>query len=131
MAKCMGVGRGLQDITGVQRQPWGRGAGSGTGGGWGGGDDQVIALSNTGNTCLKRSNGRDRLGVPVRKMALRLRLTADTAASVCLASGGLSLVRRVWLSSAMMIFHAFDAKQCCSSITPNNAQHCSDLSTML
>ena len=66
-----------------------------------------------GSTCLKRSKGRERLGVPVRKIALRLRLTADTAASVCLASGAFSLVRRVWLSSAMMIFQSLDAKQCC------------------
>ena len=64
-------------------------------------------------TCLKRSKGRDREGVPVRKMALRLRLTAETAASVCRASGGFSLVRRVWLSSAMMIFQPLDARQCC------------------
>ena len=65
------------------------------------------------STCLKRSKGRDRLGVPVKKIALQLRLTADTAASVCRASGGFSLVRSVWLSSAMMIFQPLDAKQCC------------------
>ncbi len=55
--------------------------------------------------------------MPVKKTALRLRLTAETAASVWRASGGFSLVRRVWLSSAMMIFHPLDARQCCRPYT--------------
>ena len=64
-------------------------------------------------TCLNRSKGRDSEGVPVRKIARLLRLTAEMAASVWRASGGLSLVRSVWLSSAMTIVQPLLAKQCC------------------
>lgn len=81
----MGVGRGGGYIT-QQVVCKGNQAGD---------DGQVVTLRNPGDTCRKRSKGRDRLGVPVRKIARVLRLTADTAASVCRASGGFSLVRSV------------------------------------
>ena len=46
-------------------------------------------------------------------MARRLRLSVETVASVWAASGARPPVRRVWLSSAMMIFQPFAAMQCC------------------
>ncbi len=74
-------------------------------------------------TCLNRSKGLDREGVPVSKMARRLRLRAETVASVWAASGARPPVRRVWLSSAMMIFQPFAAMQCCRQSGGASREH--------
>ena len=56
-------------------------------------------------------------------MARRLRLSAETVASVWAASGARPPVRRVWLSSAMMIFQPFAAMQCCRHSEEEAGEH--------
>lgn len=64
-------------------------------------------------TCLNRSYGLDRLGVPDSRMARRLRRTAAMQASVWGESALRALVvRRLWLSSTITTPKGSAAMQC-------------------